>query len=60
MVYRISQSSEVVSIRLPNDVLFTIKRRINGRRSRWASVVDYLKERIIYDTNRSHGGSRQK
>jgi len=54
-----SQTSTVVSIRLPNEVLFTLKRRINGRRSRWASVGEYLKDRIIYDVKRSHdkGGS---
>lgn len=52
--YRLSKSSGLVTIRLPNSVLCTISRRIDGRRSRWDSVGEYLKERIIYDTERSH------
>ncbi|MDD5510498.1 MAG: hypothetical protein PHI12_06805 [Dehalococcoidales bacterium] len=52
--YRLSKSSRPVTIRLPNDVLCTIERRIEGRRSRWASVGEYLKERIVYDTQREH------
>ena len=53
-MYQKSKSSEVVSIRLPNSVLFTIRRRINGERSRWGSVGEYLLDRIIYDVQRSH------
>ena len=49
-----SKTTSVVSIRLPNEVLFTLKRRIDGRRSRWESVGEYLRERIIYDTQREH------
>lgn len=52
--YRKSKISQVVSIRLPNEVLFTIQRRIDGRRGRWESVGEYLQERIIYDTERLH------
>ena len=52
--YQKSKISGVVSIRLPNEVLFTIQRRINGRRGRWESVGEYLQERIIYDTMRAH------
>ena len=52
--YRLSKTSQPVTIRLPNDVLCTIQRRIDGRRSRWGSVGEYLKERVIYDTERSH------
>ncbi len=52
--YRKSNVSQVVSIRLPNEVLFTIRRRVNGRRSRWSTVGEYLKERTIYDTERLH------
>ena len=33
-----SSKTTVISLRLPNKVVFTLKRRINGRRSRWASV----------------------
>jgi metal-responsive CopG/Arc/MetJ family transcriptional regulator len=43
-----------VSIRLPNEVVRTLERRIDGRRSRWSSVGNYLKDRIIYDTMREH------
>ena len=43
-----------VSIRLPNEVVRTLERKINGRRSRWDSVGQYLQERIIYDTLREH------
>jgi len=49
-----SKTTTVVSIRLPNETLFTLKRRIDGRRSRWESVGEYLRERIIYDTHRDH------
>ena len=52
--YRLSKISRPVTIRLPNDVLYTIERRVNGRRSRWSTVGEYLKERIIYDTQREH------
>lgn len=56
-----SKITIVVAIRLPNEVVLTLKRRIDGRRSRWDSVGEYLKERIIYDVKRSHdkGGSSQ-
>lgn len=43
-----------MSIRLPNEVVRTLKRRINGRLSHWESVGEYLKERIIYDVERPH------
>jgi hypothetical protein len=49
-----SSKTETVCFRLPNDVVFTLKRRINGRRSRWGSVGEYLQERVIYDVERSH------
>jgi len=48
-----SSKSTRISIRLPND------RRINGRRSRWVSVGEYIKERLIYDLERSHGNNRK-
>ena len=53
-----SSKTTVVSIRLPNEVVFTLKRRINGKRTRWDTVGNYLKERIIYDTERAHVKSR--
>ena len=43
-----------VSIRLPNELVRTLERRINGSRSRWSSVGEYLQERIIYDVERKH------
>ncbi len=49
-----SKISTRVSIRLPNDVVRTLEHRINGERSRWSSVGEYLRERIIYDTMRVH------
>lgn len=33
-----SRISTRVSIRLPNEVVRTLERKINGRRSRWGSV----------------------
>lgn len=49
-----SKKSQVIAIRLPVGVISTLQRRINGRRSRWSTVGEYLKERIIYDTERVH------
>ena len=49
-----SKISTIVSIRLPNYVVYTLNRRINGKRSRWGSVGEYIKERLIYDIMRSH------
>ena len=49
-----SKISTRVSIRLPNEVVRTLERRIDGERSRWVSVGEYLRERIIYDTMRVH------
>ena len=51
-----SNKTTIITIRLPNEVVYTLRRRIDGRRSRWASIGDYLKERIIYDIERKHGG----
>ena len=55
-----SSKTTVVTIRLPNDVVYTLSRRIAGDRSRWSTIGEYLKERIIYDTERSHGHRRVK
>jgi len=54
-----STKSTVVSIRLPNEVVSTLSRRINGRRSRWVSIGEYLQERVIYDVERSHNRKRE-
>ena len=53
-----SKRTQIVTIRLPNEVLSVLKRRVNGRRSRWSTVGEYLKERIIYDTERVHTNRR--
>ena len=50
----IKNYTTVISLRLPNETVFTLQRRVDGRRGRWESVGDYLQERIIYDTDRSH------
>ena len=54
-----TDNSNRVSLRLPRDVMSTLRRRIAGRRSRWVSVGEYLKERIIYDVERIHGGKEK-
>jgi metal-responsive CopG/Arc/MetJ family transcriptional regulator len=54
-----SSISTRISIRLPNSLVRTLERRINGRRSRWDSVGEYIKERLIYDIERRHGGKRE-
>jgi len=55
-----SRISTRISFRLPNDVVRTLERRIDGRRSRWGSVGEYLKERMIYDTQREHKRRQSK
>lgn len=55
-----SKISTRITIRLPNEVVRTLQRKINGRRSRWNSVGDYLKDRIIYDTLRDHKRKEDK
>ena len=55
-----SSKTKVVTIRLPNEVVYTLTRRINGRRSRWGSIGEYIKERLIYDIERSHKGKRSE
>ena len=53
-----SNKSTIVTIRLPNEVVYTLRRRIDGKRSKWESVGEYIKERLIYDIMRSHGGNK--
>ena len=55
-----SRISTRVSLRLQNEVVRTLERRIEGRRSRWSTIGEYLKERIIYDVERNHNLSRSK
>jgi len=55
-----SSRTTIISLRLPNEVVYTLKRRIDGRRTHWSSVGEYLQERIIYDTQREHKRTRIK
>jgi len=50
--------SRVVSLRLPMSIVNTLERRIAGRKSRWQTIGEYLKERVIYDVERKHGGKK--
>ncbi len=43
-----------VVFRLPNEVLSIVKKRIEGSRSHWKTVGEYLRDRVIYDLTRSH------
>ncbi len=54
-----SNKSTRISIRLPNSLVRTLEHRINGRRSRWSSIGEYIKDRLIYDIERSHRSKRQ-
>ena len=55
-----SRISTRITIRLPNSVVRTLESRIASPRSHWASVEDYIKERLIYDTERKHDRKRGK
>lgn len=47
-----STKSQVIAIRLPNEIVETIKRRFAN--NRFDSISHYLRERIIYDVTRKH------
>ena len=47
-----SSTSQVITIRLPNEIVETIKRRLAN--NRFDSISQYLRERIIYDMTRKH------
>ena len=49
-----SKQTQVVSIRLPNEIIAIISRRVNGKKSRCDSMGEYLRGRIIYDVTRRH------
>ena len=49
---RLSNTTTVVSVRLPNAVVATIKDRCKS--NRFDSISAYLRERIIYDVTRKH------
>jgi len=47
-----STKSQVIGIRLPNEIVGIIHRR--AAKNRFNSVSDYHRERIIYDMTRKH------
>ena len=52
-----------VCFRLPNKVLDIVRRRIKGKRSRWKTIGEYLRDRNIYDLTRPHkkkGGQNER
>ena len=48
-----SRKSKIVAVRLPNEVIDMLKKRILN--SRYTGLSDYLRARITYDTMRKHG-----
>ena len=55
MAHGASSKTVVVGFRLPRDVYETLQRRVDGARTHWGSVGEYLQWRVIYDTRRKHG-----
>ena len=53
-----SSKTQVISIRLPNEVVEKIKRRFVN--NRFDSVSHYLRDRIIYDITRKHNRFRNE
>lgn len=49
-----SNKTAPVSFRIPIELHAIILRRIQGKRSHWATVNEYIKERVIKDTQRKH------
>ena len=54
-----STKTQVISIRLPNDIVKIIERRIYVT-GHYRTVSSYLRDRIIYDMTRKHGTYRRK
>jgi len=50
-----SEKTEPVAFRLPIEVYGKILKRVQSKRSRYTTVAEYLKQRIIYDATRKHG-----
>lgn len=46
-----SSKTRIVALRLPNDVIAIIERRL---RNRSMTISKYLRDRIIYDLTRKH------
>lgn len=49
-----SRISTRVSIRLPNEVVRTLQHRVDGTRSRWLTISEYIKEMVIFHVERKH------
>lgn len=49
-----SQMTKIISIRVPNDVYDTLKRRAESS-MQYRTVGSYVQDRLIYDTRRKHG-----
>ena len=54
-----STKTTLVTLRLPNEVVCTLRTRINGRRSRWLSVGNYLRDLIIRELSWSNKSNSQ-
>ncbi len=52
-----SAKTQIISIRLPNEVAETIRRRCDN--NRFESVSAYLRDRITYDITRKHSKHRR-
>lgn len=50
-----SNSSKVIPVRLPNDVIETLERRIKKGKGSSQGLSQYLRDRITYDVRRKHG-----
>jgi Arc/MetJ-type ribon-helix-helix transcriptional regulator len=53
-----SKSSRIVSVRLPNEVIEVLQRRV--KENRFTGIPSYLRDRITYDTLRRHGKGKRK
>jgi len=56
----ISHKTKPVAFRIPVDTFEVLERRTKGKRSRWATVNEYLRDRVVYDTSRKHGSKERK
>jgi len=48
----VPHATKAFAFRLPMEVVKILERRINRRPNRWATVNEYLKDRIVYDVMR--------
>jgi len=54
-----SNKTKPVAFRIPIDTFEVLERRVKGKRSKWATVNKYLRDRVVYDTDRKHGRDRR-